>query len=67
MRNSRIRYLLTIWVILFVSIFTCNAQQIDTVYMNKIASSFKQITNLPQEKYICIQINQYHFEETPFG
>lgn len=41
----------------FVSIFTCNAQQIDTVYMNKIASSFKQITNLPQEKYICIQIN----------
>ena len=61
MRNSRIRYLLTIWVILFVSIFTCNAQQIDTVYMNKIASSFKQITNLPQEKVYLHTDKPYYF------
>lgn len=50
MKNNRRRYYLSLWMILFVGIFTSYAQQTDTVYMNNIVSSFKQVTNLPQEK-----------------
>ena len=61
MKNNRIRYYLSLWVILFVSIFTGNAQQTDTVYMNNIVSSFKQVTNLPQEKVYLHTDKPYYF------
>ena len=52
MKNNRIRYYLSLWVILFVSIFTRNAQQTDTIYMNNIVSSFKQVTNCRKKVYL---------------
>ena len=61
MKNNRIRYYLSLWVILFVSIFTSNAQQTDTIYMNNIVSSFKQVTNLPQEKVYLHTDKPYYF------
>ena len=46
---------------LFVGIFTSYAQQTDTVYMNNIVSSFKQVTNLPQEKVYLHTDKPYYF------
>lgn len=61
MKNNRRRYYLSLWMILFVGIFTSYAQQTDTVYMNNIVSSFKQVTNLPQEKVYLHTDKPYYF------
>lgn len=61
MINSQLRYYLSFLVMLFISAFTCNAQQIDAVYADKIVRSFKQITNLPQEKVYLHTDKTYYF------